>query len=420
MKNHRFSGLPYYLFLLVSFSPVKIIHSQTQFNLLDRNNLVRSYQVRLVMKDSSRFFGTVIQKPLPDRIIFLTRNGRLEIPLNDIDYAIDYRFNTSLNRDLDKGVAENTTEIEKYHLKDSLVNSTSERSSVISTIGHDIYMGYQYSIGDPKHIILSTDWGELYFAISDIAKITDHFEVNPPKEYYYIPDFIPKEKKVVPMIVTDPMASQGYITPNGIAFGKDNIFLADYLFGGLQMNYGPTDWLSMNLGGVYLPLNNNIIVGTTGAKFSPYSSELWHISAGGQVMYSQVLKITHLGLAYGAVTYGGSGSQLTLFGGYTINHTDSAGHSLDTKHDRILAIQGAEQVGNNFKLGMEFFFISNFEIVPLILSLRYFTNNLTIDFGVVLSLYEAGAARTMKTLGEYVFNVPDYSIVPLISGSYHF
>jgi hypothetical protein len=204
-----------------------------------------------------------------------------------------------------------------------------------------------------------------------------------------------------------------------MAFGKDNNFLSDYLLGGLQINYGPTDWLSMNLGGVFLPLATNIIVATGGAKFTPFSSELWHISLGGQGMYSQVVKTTHLGLAYGAVTFGNWESQLTLFGGYTVNRTDSLGYS-NTKNDEILAIQGAQRVGENLKLGIEFFFISNFDIVPVLISMRYFQNDLTIDIGVVFSLYEAGALRTEKTIGELVFNVPNFPLVPVVSGSYHF
>ncbi|MDP4236620.1 MAG: hypothetical protein Q8919_09255, partial [Bacteroidota bacterium] len=130
-------------------------------------------------------------------------------------------------------------------------------------------------------------------------------------------------------------------------------------------------------------------------------------------------KTTKLLLGYGAVTYGDWESQLTLFGGYTINHTDSLGYK-NTKNDELLAIQGALRVGENLKLGMEFFFISNFGIVPVLISMRYFENNLTIDIGVVFSLYKSGEDRTSKTIGEYVFNVPDFPLVPVISGSFHF
>jgi hypothetical protein len=52
--------------------------------------------------------------------------------------------------------------------------------------------------------------------------------------------------------------------------------------------------------------------------------------------------------------------------------------------------------------------------------MRYFDNNLTVDIGVAFSLYKAGAAQTTPTLGEYVFNVKSFPIVPAVSMSYHF
>jgi hypothetical protein len=52
--------------------------------------------------------------------------------------------------------------------------------------------------------------------------------------------------------------------------------------------------------------------------------------------------------------------------------------------------------------------------------IRYFQNNLTIDIGVVFSLYKAGALRTTPSIGEIVFGVKDFEIIPVVSGSYHF
>jgi hypothetical protein len=251
----------------------------------------------------------------------------------------------------------------------------------------------------------------LYFTYPELTFIDNYSGTNDRRKDFFTTTYL---------TVKDPMASQGFITPNGIAFGQGNNFLSDYLLGGLQINYGATDWLSMNLGGVFLPLNNTIIVATGGAKFTPFSSELWHISAGVQGMYSQVVKTTHLGLGYAAVTYGTWESQLSLFGGYTINRSDSVGRPPNTKNDQLFIVQGAQRVGENLKLGVEFFFISNFDVVPVLISMRYFDNNLTVDIGVAFSLYKAGAAQTTPTLGEYVFNVKSFPIVPAVSMSYHF
>ncbi|MDP4230198.1 MAG: hypothetical protein Q8916_07305 [Bacteroidota bacterium] len=404
-RNQRSLRKSLFVFVFIG-SFVSVFSAQT----MRPQDLARDYLVKLVMNDSSQFYGIVLQKPLPDRILFQTRNGRLEIPLKDINYAVDYRFNFVMNSDLKKDALTNATDVEKYHLSQLLSLSKLESPSVVHTTNHDIFRGYRYLFDDTAHVIISTDWGELYFRYPDLQSIDNYSGTNDRRKEFYTPTYLS---------VKDPMASQGFVTPNGIPFGQGNNFLSDYLLGGLQINFGPTDWLSLNLGGVFLPLKTNITVATGGAKFTPLATDLWHASIGAQGMYSEVVKTTKLLLGYGAVTYGDWESQLTLFGGYTINHTDSLGYK-NTKNDELLAVQGALRVGENLKLGMEFFFISNFGIVPVLISMRYFENNLTIDIGVVFSLYKSGEDRTSKTIGEYVFNVPDFPLVPVISGSFHF
>jgi hypothetical protein len=417
-KRYRFFnsvGIPRFFdslrITVIAFLLLLLFQQALSAQTMHPEDLSRDYLVKLVMKDSSQFYGIVLSKPSRDRMLFLTRNGRLEIPLKDVYYAVDYRFNFIMNDDIRKASLSNTVDVEKYHLTQLLSSSKLETPSIVHTHGLDMFRGYRYLFDDTAHVILSTDWGELYFTYPEISYIDNYSGNNDKRKDFFTTAYLS---------VKDPMSSQGFVTPNGMAFGEGNNFLSDYLLGGLQINYGPTNWLSMNLGGVFLPLKNNIIVATGGAKFTPFSSDLWHISVGAQGLYSQVLKITHLGLGYAAVTYGTWESQLTLFGGYTINTTDSAGHSINKKNDEIFAIQAAQRVGENLKLGVEFFFISNFEIVPVLISMRYFDNDLTIDVGVAFSLYKSGALQNTQTLGFYVFNVPDFPIVPVISGSYHF
>ncbi|MEI8135058.1 MAG: hypothetical protein WCH46_08315 [bacterium] len=384
--------------------------TRTSFSQMYPQELSRDYLVKLVMKDSSQFYGIVIAKPLPDRILFQTRNGRLEIPLRDINYALDYRFNFVLNSDIKKAALTNVTDVEKMRLSQYLTNSKLESPSVVHTTDLDVYHGYRYFFDDSAHVILSTDWGELYFIYPELSYIENYSGVGDTRKEFYTTSYL---------TVVDPMASQGLATPNGFAYGAGNNFIADYLLGGLQLNVGATDWLSLNAGGVFLPLKNNIIVATGGLKVTPYSLGLWHISVGGQALYSEVVKTTKLILGYGAVTYGTWESQLSLFAGYTLNHTDSLGYQ-NTKNDQIFIIQGSQRVGENLKLGVEFFFLSNFDIVPVLASIRYFDNSITVDVGVAFSLYKAGAIQNEKTLGEYVFNVPDFPLVPVVTFSYHF
>jgi hypothetical protein len=393
------------LSFLIFFVPT--VHSQV----MRAEDLARDYLVKLVMKDSSQFYGIVLNKPVPDRILFETRNGNLEIPLKDIYYAVDYRFNFIMLDNIKKDALNNRIDGEKYHLTQLMRNPKVETPSLVHTGKLDVFRGYRFLFDDTAHVIISTDWGELTFTYPELSYIDNYSGTGDRRKDFFTTTYL---------AVKDPMASQGFVTPNGIPFGEGNNFLSDYLLGGLQINYGPTDWLSMNLGGVFLPLKNTIVVATGGAKFTPFSSELWHISAGGQGMYSQVVKTTKLGLGYAAFTYGNWESQLTFFAGYTIDRTDSASREINTKNDQIFIVQGAQRVGENLKIGLEFFFISNFDIVPVLASIRYFDNTITVDVGVAFSLYKAGAVQNTPTLGFYVFNVPDFPIVPAVSFSYHF
>ena len=83
-----------------------------------------------------------------------------------------------------------------------------------------------------------------------------------------------------------------------------------------------------------------------------------------------------------------------------------------------LDAQTGQPAIEHLKAALELYFIQDFGIVPTIFSVRYFQNDLTVDVGVVFSLYKAGASG-MKTLGDYVFNTT-FDVIPMVSGSYHF
>lgn len=394
------------LLLVVSLALVSIADAQ-----MSPRDLGRDFLVDLVMKDSSQFFGIVLQRPVPDRIIFQTRYGRLEIPLGDIEYAIDYRFNYVLKNDLLESARKHEIALQKDNLLSLTSQPRADFYSIVKANTHDAFRGNRYLFDDTAHVALATDWGDLIFDYPDLSYIENYSGQNDTRKDFYMPSYL---------AAYDPRSSQSFITPTAMPFGAGNGFVADYLFGGLQVNYGPTGWLSLNAGGVFLPLKDNIIVATGGLKFTPYESELWHVAVGGQALYSDVVNITRLGMTYGVVTYGTWDANLTLLGAQTWKNALDTNGTRYTTTDPLIAIAGSQRVGENLKFNIELFFISNFDIVPLLASIRYFQSDLTIDIGVVFSLYKSGAVRTTKTLGEYVFNAADFPILPVISGSYHF
>ena len=193
------------------------------------------------------------------------------------------------------------------------------------------------------------------------------------------------------------------------------------MLAGLQFNYGATNWLSVNAGGLFgFFLPTQVITATGGVKITPYQSGLWAVAVGGQGVYTQVVNITRIAFPYAVATYGTWEGGLSVLGGMAYQwKTDTVTHQPYHLTNSVIAFEGDMRVGENIKAGLEFFFISDFNIVPVCAWLRYFQNNLTVNAGVVFSLYKSGAARTTPTLGQYVFNT-NFDIIPLVSATFHF
>jgi len=396
----RLSIFPALLFLNVDST-----YAQLQPQELSRGDLVR-----LLMRDSSHFYGIVVSTPIPGRIVFQTRNGKLEIPLDDIITVVDLRDNTDIFKEIINDGASTEGQIKRNNLRTFLAYPKLSCQTSVRTINYDVYRGNRYSFDDSAHVILATDWGELFFNYIDISFINNYSCRDDVRD-----DFLSAKYHHD----IDPTASQGFILPTAYAFGEGNNFFSDYLLGGLQINYGATNWLSLNEGGVFLPVKNTVIITSGGAKLTPYSSALLNVSLGFQGLYSRIIKTTDLLLGYGAITFGTWESNLTLFGGYDIDHTDSLGYK-NTKNDRIIAIEGTQRLEKDLKLTFEIYFISNFDVIPLLVSLRYFHYPFTVDVGFVFSLFKSEATAETKTIGEDIFNVQNFPILPVLSMTYHF
>ncbi len=367
--------------------------------------------VKLVLNDSSEFYVLVLARPLPDRIIVETAYGQLEIPLDRISYAIDYRFNWVQKDALKRAALKNITDAQNNGTTRLLQKPKLSDTSTVATKDFDIFKGFRYLFDDTAHVILATDYGNLYFTYPDLQYVDNWSGQNDRREDFFSAKY---------NVASDPLASQDFLLPNGRAFGEGSFFLTDYMIAGAELNYGPTYWLSLNAGGVLMPfLTPSITTLTGGIKVTALSWDMWNVSAGFQDIYSKVVNTTRIAFPYLALTYGTWESELSVLGGmsYQSGVIDSSG-ALYYPKNSFLGVSGDMRVGENLKVALELYFIEDFGIVPTVFSVRYFQNDLTIDAAVVFSLYKAGASN-METLGQYVFGTP-FEVIPLVSGSYHF
>jgi hypothetical protein len=392
------------LLLLLVTVPIEV------FGQLTPKELTPDSYVKLVLQDSSAFYVNVLGHPLPDRIIAETAYGRLEIPLADIAEVIDYRYNWVQRDDLRKTALKNSADALEHNLKQYLARPKLPDLSTVQTKDHDRFVGKRYLFNDSAHVILSTAYGNLFFKFPDITYVDNWSGQGDRREEFFTSAYITSK---------DPLASQAFLIPTGRAFGAGHTFVMDYMIAGLQLNYGPTDWLSLNAGGLAAPfLPTSVTTGTAGIKITPLALDEVNVSVGAQGVYSEVTKITRIGFPYVVATYGNWESQLTLLGGLAYQSSVDSLKKPYTSTNSVIGVEGDMRVGENLKASIEFYFVENFGIVPTIATMRYFTNEMTIDVGVVFSLYKAGS-RNLPTLGEYVFNT-NFDVIPMVSGSYHF
>ena len=371
--------------------------------------------VKLVLKDSSQFYVVVLARPLPDRFLVETRHGHLEVPLAAISYAIDYRYNWVQKDDLKKVALKNSVDAQKFEVTQYLSRPKLPDVSIVATKDHDVFAGHRFLFNDSAHVMLSTSYGNLFFKYPDLDYVDNWTGQNDRRDNFETATYLTSK---------DPLASQDFLMPTARAFGGGHAFLMDYMIAGLQMNYGLTDWLSMNAGGVFAPfLPTTVTTGTAGVKITPVSTDLFSLSAGVQGVYSDVKNVTRIGFPFIVGTYGTWESELSILGGISYQSASTIAHdSIPSVPyypiNSVIGIAGDMRVGENLKAAIELYFISDFVIVPTVFSIRYFENNFTIDVSVVFSLFKAGGSSSL-TLGEYVFNTP-FSVVPVVSGSYHF
>ncbi len=409
-----YQGLSAKLFGLVAGVWLVCFAADTKAQLRPEELTPDSY-VKLVLNDSSQFYVVVLGRPLPDRILVETRHGHLEVPLASISYALDYRYNWVQKDDLKKVALKNSVDAQKFEVTQYLSRPKLPDVSLVATKDHDLFSGHRILFNDSAHVVLSTTFGNLFFKYPDLDYVDNWTGQNDRRENFETSTYLTSK---------DPLSSQEFLMPTARAYGGGNVFLMDYMLGGLQANYGASDWLSINGGGVFAPfLPTTVTTATAGVKITPVSTELFGLAAGFQGVYSDVKKITRIGFPYIVGTYGTWESELSILGGVSYQSTTTIDTVTNLSKpyypiNSVIGIAGDMRVGENLKAAVEMYFIGDFGIVPTVFSIRYFENNLTIDVAVVFSLYKAGS-RGMLTLGEYVFNTP-FDVVPLVSGSYHF
>jgi hypothetical protein len=196
--------------------------------------------------------------------------------------------------------------------------------------------------------------------------------------------------------VTDPTTFRSVAVPNAIIPKGGSKVIGVYDFLGLMGSYSLTDNLMVLAGGA-LPTPDDW-GGVRGQMFGAYSigvkaglpiADRVNLAVGyqwGQSLFDQQStqgtdsKIT-VRVPYAAISYGDDDSRVSATLGYAYKHHATLSEEFD-REAGLLAIGGDYRFATHWKVAGEIATMKTLGVVPIIATLRYFSNSYAIDLGV--------------------------------------
>lgn len=238
---------------------------------------------------------------------------------------------------------------------------------------------------------------------------------TPPPDTARVVDTIEPE---VP--VTDPTTFRSVVVPNAVTPPKGRFFAGTYDLLGLTAGYGITDNVMVFAAGA-LPTPDDW-GGAHGDVFGAYSLGLkaglspapdLNIAVGyqfGRSLYDRqnvtvdtVRSTITVHAPYAAISYGSDDSRLSATLGYAFKHHARPDKEFD-RNALVFAVGGDYRIARNWKLAGELIRMETVGVMPIVGTVRYFTDRLAI---------EAGAAYVGITTGDAA--PPKIPIAPIVS-----
>ena len=241
------------------------------------------------------------------------------------------------------------------------------------------------------------------------------------------PERIPTRRTPAPIIdeiVTDPTTFRSVAVPNAVIPPRGTAFVGSYDFLGLMAGYVPVDNVMILAGGA-LPTPDDW-TGVRGDMFGAYSIGLkagisltanLDIAAGyqwGRSIFDQAVTVDTvesritISAPYAALSFGDDDSRVSGTFGYVFKHHEIPTGGFDTTA-AVFALGGDYRFSNHWKVAGEVAYMQTLGVIPIVGSVRYFTNDYALDLGVgfVGITIDGGAA-------------PKIPLLPVISGVFVF
>jgi hypothetical protein len=255
--------------------------------------------------------------------------------------------------------------------------------------------------------------------ISSIPPTTDTIRTRPER--------IPTRHTPPPIIdeiVTDPTTFRSVAVPNAVIPERGTAFVGSYDFLGLVAGYVPVDGVMILAGGA-LPTPDDW-TGVRGDMFGAYSIGLkaglrltsnLDIAAGyqwGRSFFDQAVTVDTVesritvSAPYAALSFGDDDSRISATYGYVFKHHQIPTGEFDTTA-AVFALGGDYRFSNHWKVAGEVAYMQTLGVIPIVASVRYFTNDYALDLGLgyVGITVEGGTAAKIPLLpvisGVFVF-----------------
>jgi hypothetical protein len=204
---------------------------------------------------------------------------------------------------------------------------------------------------------------------------------------------------VVEAPVTDPTTFRSVAVPNAVIPPKGRFIAGSYDLLGLLAGYSITDNVQILAGGA-LPLPDDW-GGIHGEMFGAYSigakaglafAEGWNAAVGYQwarsIYDQEPTPLTEstitMSVPWGAISYGDDDSRISATFGYAFKHHNRPLATFDQEFDReagIIAIGGDYRFAHKWKFAGEIVSMQTLGVIPIVATMRYFTNTYALDFG---------------------------------------
>lgn len=225
--------------------------------------------------------------------------------------------------------------------------------------------------------------------------------------------------------ITDPTTFRSVAIPNGVLPAQGRLYVGSYDLLGLTAGYAITDNLMILAGGA-LPTPDdwggvqNVAFGawSIGVKGGFKVGEMWHLAAGyqwGESFYDraatpdQVESRITFNIPYIATSYGNDRQRISLTAGYALKQHRTIDEGSFNRNALFLGIGGDYTIGRGWKVAGEFVTAKTLGTMPIIATLRYFTDRFAIDGGIAFLGIITDSATKITT-----------PVVPVVSGVYLF